>query len=104
MFSMFTPIISSIYNANKGFIFEGSVGRKWKEDFDISNSDTSDKQELLYTFKEHMKTTRRNHLCYSGTVDSNAVFINIFRNGNEETLTISKDYMFYTLFPKLIQA
>lgn len=92
MYSMFTPIISRIYNANKGFIFEGSDGRKWKEDFDISNSDTTDEGELLYTFKEHMKTNHRSHKYYSGTVDSKAVFINIFRNGNEETLTISKDY------------
>ena len=79
-YSMFTPIIKNIYNAEKGFVFEGCDGRKWKEDFDISNGDTSDKQELLYTFKEHMKTTRRNHLCYSGTVK------------------IIIKYMFYTLF------
>jgi len=90
---MFTPVICSIYNSDKGFIFEGPDGRKWKEDFDISNGNTSDERELLYTFKEQMKTNHRQHLYYSGIVNSiGNVFIKIFRNGNKEKLVISTDY------------
>ena len=87
-YSMFTPMIKTIYNAEKGFVFEGPDGRKWKEDFDSDNTDITDLRECLYTFHTPIQIFHRRHLYYAGQ----DVFINILSVGDTEKLIISQDY------------
>ena len=83
---MFAPVVKNIYNAEKGFIFEGLNNKKWGEDTD--NADMTEEKELLYTFDPPASFNKHSYGYYGG----GDYFIKIYNNGNRKFLDIGKDY------------
>lgn len=101
MYSMFQPIISKIYNAKEGFVFEGVDGRRWRDPINLAEDKDASVEsvlgELLYKFEEPIKVYNRTYTHYA----SQTYTISTGIIGNQmilEIKTSKNEYSFKPVF------